>query len=67
MNFSYSTIADVYASQDDVEDKKALLEFAEELEQVGVASYEGVEYMYRDTQYGLEVVSMQDYESEQEG
>ena len=67
MDFSYSTIADVYAMIDDYPDREAdLTKFAEDLERVGIADFDGVEYMYRDTNYGMEIISMADWESEKE-
>lgn len=65
MNFSYSTIEDVYAMIEDYPDRAGELStFAEDLERGGVASFDGVEYIWRDSPYGMEIVSMEDYESE---
>lgn len=64
MNFSYSSLADVYAVADS-ENSQEIRDFGLELERMGVAAYEGTEYMYRDTAYGMEIVSMEDLESEQ--
>lgn len=65
MNFSYSTIADVHAMIGDYPNRQTELEeFAEELESMGVAVFDGVEYIYRDSSYGMEIVSMEDLESE---
>lgn len=67
-NFSYSTIEDVYATaQDESGDVKAeMLKLAEDLEQTGIGYYDGQEYIIRDTDYGREIVSMADFQSESE-
>lgn len=67
MNFSYSTIADVHAMANEYPDRKDdLQKFALELERVGVAWFDDTEYIYRDSAYGMEIVSMEDFESENE-
>lgn len=68
-NFSYSTIADVHAiaSEETGKVKDDLHRFARDLERAGTASYDSQEYIYRDSPYGMEIVSMEDYESETEG
>lgn len=68
LSLSYSSMADIYAlaETENEETKKALLELAQNLEQVGVGYYNGEEFMYRDSQYGMEIVSMDDYVSENE-
>ena len=66
-SFSYSTLADVYAVAEDNEtDAEKLGEFALELERMGMASLDGVEYILRDTVYGQEIVSARDLELEKE-
>lgn len=61
-NFSYSTIDDVYATAEGERGKtrEQLLALAMNLEQVGVGYYQGQEYRYRETEYGVEVVSVDD-------
>ncbi len=67
-NFSYSTLADVYAVAEDNEtDADKLSAFALELERMGMASLDGVSYILRDTVYGQEIVSEDDLELEKEG
>lgn len=67
MNFSYSSIADVHAMANEYPDRKQDLDkFAEELERMGIAVFDNVEYMWRDTAYGMEIVSMEDLASENE-
>lgn len=67
-NFSYSSMADVYAVAEEEEgaEKEKMHEFAMELERMGTAVYGNTVYLYRDTNYGMEVVSMKDYQSETE-
>lgn len=65
-SLSYSSIADIYAIAEEEKGvvKKDLLQLATDLEQTGVGSFCGEEYIYRDSPYGMEVVLMEDYESE---
>lgn len=67
-NFSYSTLADVYAvAEDEPEYRKELLEFATDLEQMGYGTFEGKEYLINtDSRYPDEVISREDYELELE-
>lgn len=67
-SFSYSSIEDVYAvAQEETGDTKAeLLKLAEDLEQTGVGWFDGTEYIYRDSAYGMEVISMEDFNTEEE-
>ena len=67
-SISYSSIEDVYALAEDEtgEEKKELLQLAEDLEQTGVGYYGGEQFIYRDTRYGMEVVSEEDLASEDE-
>lgn len=61
MNFSYSTIADVYAMAEEYPDRKDDLDaFAKDIEQMGVAYFDGVEYIYKDEGYGLEIIATED-------
>lgn len=67
LSISYSSLADVYAlAEEHPEERDGLLKLAEDLEQMGTGTYNGVEYIYRDSGYGMEVVSMEDYLSEQD-
>lgn len=65
-NFSYSTLADVYAvANDEPKYKKELLKFAADLEQMGCGSFEGKEYiMNPSSKYPDEIISQEDYTSE---
>ncbi len=65
-SFSYSTIDDVYAiaSGETGEERIKLFKFAEDLERGGIGWYDGEEFIYRGSPYGMEVVSMTDYQSE---
>jgi len=67
-SFSYSSIEDVYATahEETGDAKKELLKLAEDLEQTGIGWYDGTEYVYRDSAYGMEVISMEDFQSEAE-
>ena len=65
-NFSYSTLADVYAVADDEPKyKDELLKFAADLEQMGCGSFEGTEYMMNpSSKYPDEIISREDYITE---
>lgn len=68
-NFSYSSIEDVYATAHDEQDKETkdhLLNLAQDLEQMGTGWFQGTEYVMHDGGYGPEVLSMEDFLSEQE-
>lgn len=68
-SLSYSSIADIYATAEDEEDvvvKDQLLSLATDLEQTGTGYFGGEEYIYRDSSYGMEVLSMDDYLAEKE-
>ena len=67
-SLSYSSLADIYAIAEEETGtiKAKLLKLAEDLEQTGIGSFDGEEYIYRDSPYGMEVLDMTDYESEQE-
>lgn len=65
-NFSYSSLADVYAvANDEPQYKKELLKFAADLEQNGYGTFEGEDYMMNvSSPYPDEIISMKDYNSE---
>jgi len=65
-SLSYSSLADIYAMAEEETGtvKAELLKLATDLEQTGTGSFEGKEYIYRDSNYGMEVISMEDFESE---
>lgn len=65
-SISYSSMADIYALAEDEtgEEKKSLLSLAEDLEQMGTGSYAGEEYVLYESNYGTEVLSMEDYLTE---
>lgn len=65
-NFSYSTLADVYAvANDEPKYKRELLKFAADLEQMGCGNFEGTEYMMNpSSKYPDEIISQEDYTSE---
>lgn len=67
-SLSYSTLADIYAVAEEANptSKKALLQMAKDLEQTGVGYYNGEEYWLKDTNYGQEVISTTDLQSEEE-
>lgn len=68
-NFSYSTMADVYAiadAEEDEDNKKKILAFAEDIEAVGRGSIFGESYTLRSTAYGDELISDTDLLSEKE-
>lgn len=65
-NFSYSTLADVYAvAKDEPKYRKELLQFATDLEQQGYGTFEGKDYMMNpSSKYPDEIISQEDYTSE---
>lgn len=65
-NFSYSTLADVYAvANDEPKYKEELLKLATDLEQMGYGSFEGTEYMMNpSSKYPDEIISREDYTTE---
>ena len=65
-NFSYSTLADVYAvANDEPKYKDELLKLATDLEQMGCGSFEGTEYMMNpSSKYPDEIISREDYTTE---
>lgn len=67
-SLSYSSMADIYAiaQEETGEERKELLKLATDLEQTGLGWYKNEEFIYRSSPYGMEVVSMADYQSEQE-
>lgn len=72
LNFSYSSIADVYAVKEEAEQNnntklaEALQRFAEDLEQSGTGVFEGKQHILRPTRWGMEIVSTEDLASESE-
>ena len=65
LSISYSSIADLHAlAQEFPAEKVALEQLATDLEQTGVGGYAGEEYIYRQSAYGMEIVSVTDVQSE---
>lgn len=66
-SLSYSSLADVYAiaEEETGSTKTELLKLAEDLEQTGVGYFDGEEFVYRDSSYGMEVISMDDFSTEE--
>lgn len=67
-SLSYSSIEDVYtiANEETGDIKAELLKLAEDLEQTGIGWFDGTEYIYRNSAYGMEVISMEDLNTEEE-
>lgn len=67
-SLSYSSIEDVYAiANEETGDIKAeLLKLVEDLEQTGIGWFDSTEYVYRNSAYGMEVISMEDFNTEEE-
>ena len=65
-NFSYSTLADVYAvAEDEPKYREELLQFATDLEPQGCGTFEDKEYMMNpSSKYPDEIISQEDYTSE---
>ena len=66
MNFSYSTLADIFAvAEEQPQNREALLKFEADLEQTGIGTYEGKEsIMNPHTNIPDEIISMEDYRNE---
>ena len=68
-SLSYSSIADILAIADEAgkgEVQDQLVKLAQDLEQTGIGYFEGKEYVYRDSPYGMEVVATEDLASEED-
>lgn len=72
LNFSYSSIADVYAVMEEARQNNntqladELKRFAEDLEQSGTGVFANESFILRPTRWGMEIVSQKDLESEAE-